>query len=388
MMLVSTISYVDRNTLALLAPTILKETGLSVEQYGWIIAAFSYAYMLGNPLWGRAMDRLGPRRGMLAAVSLWTVASAAHAFAGGFRSFAVFRTILGFGEGATFPGSLRTVMQTLDPTRRSRGIALSYSGGSLGALLTPLIVTPVAAWYGWRGAFWFTGAIGFAWIVWWSILSRRDDLRTPAAPVERVKEGAPHWRQRQFWAFFFSYAFGGIPIAFVLYNGSLYLGQGLGLSQLEIGAVLWIPPLGWEIGYFVWGWIVDRLSARGDSMAALRLVFTVLAIGMLPLALAPRFHSVPFALAMMFVAMFMTGGFIIASVAYATRVYSTAHAGYIGGLGAGSWSALIAIISPIFGRMFDRKMYDESFLLAAILPVVGYVLWLVLYAGPLKSEKA
>ena len=66
MMVVSTISYIDRNTLALLAPTILREAHLSNEQYGFIISAFSVAYMLGNPLWGYALDRIGVRAGMTA----------------------------------------------------------------------------------------------------------------------------------------------------------------------------------------------------------------------------------------------------------------------------------------------------------------------------------
>src|SRR5277367_5568372 len=70
MMLVSTISYIDRNTLALLAPTILRDAHLSNEQYGFIISAFSIAYMLGNPLWGLVLDRIGVRTGMTAAVSL------------------------------------------------------------------------------------------------------------------------------------------------------------------------------------------------------------------------------------------------------------------------------------------------------------------------------
>ena len=55
----SLISYVDRSTLALLAPTILKETHLTGEQYGLIISAFSIAYMLSNPLWGWILDRAG-----------------------------------------------------------------------------------------------------------------------------------------------------------------------------------------------------------------------------------------------------------------------------------------------------------------------------------------
>src|SRR5215471_10065845 len=148
MLAVSLISYIDRNTLALLSPTILKETGLSGEQYGFIIAAFSVAYMVANPLWGVILDRAGLRKGMTAAVSCWTLASVAHAFAGGFWSFGAARAVLGFGEGATFPGGLRTVVQTLGPEHRGRGLAVSYSGGSLGAVITPLVVTPIFLGWG------------------------------------------------------------------------------------------------------------------------------------------------------------------------------------------------------------------------------------------------
>ena len=177
MLLVSLISYIDRTTLALLAPTILKETHLSGEQYGFIISAFSVAYMLSNPLWGRILDRAGLRRGMTAAVACWTAASMAHAFASGLWSFGLARAALGFGEGATFPGGLRAVVQTLPPEQRGRGLAVAYSGGSLGAVLTPLIVTPIFLWRGWRAAFWFTGAIGLAWLAIWFMVARRPDIR-------------------------------------------------------------------------------------------------------------------------------------------------------------------------------------------------------------------
>ena len=64
MLLVSLISYIDRNTLALLSPTILSETGMTAEQYGWIISAFSIAYMVSNPVWGKLLDRFGLPSGM------------------------------------------------------------------------------------------------------------------------------------------------------------------------------------------------------------------------------------------------------------------------------------------------------------------------------------
>jgi ACS family hexuronate transporter-like MFS transporter len=56
MMLVSLISYIDRNTLALLIPTIMRETHRSAEQYGFIVSAFSIAYIVGSPLWGMLLD--------------------------------------------------------------------------------------------------------------------------------------------------------------------------------------------------------------------------------------------------------------------------------------------------------------------------------------------
>ena len=58
MLLVSFISYIDRNTLALLAPTILAETRLTAQQYGFIISSFSVAYTIGNPVWGRFLISL------------------------------------------------------------------------------------------------------------------------------------------------------------------------------------------------------------------------------------------------------------------------------------------------------------------------------------------
>ena len=373
MMLVSTISYIDRNTLALLAPTILHDTHLNNEQYGFIISAFSIAYMLANPLWGRILDRIGLRRGMTAAVSLWTIASAAHAFAGGFRSFALARGVLGFGEGATFPGALRTVLQTLRPEQRSRGVAVSYSGGSLGALITPIIITPIAARWGWRGAFWFTGGVGVLWLAMWTILARRPELaKTPAASV---KESRPGWKDARLWAFLAAYAMGGFPAAFVLYQSAIYFSLAMHKSQLEIGHVLWVPPLGWELGYFFWGWITDRFAQAGASIPALRrLFFLVMCLG-LPLAFMGRVESFYAALALMFAAMFMAAGFIIGSVAYATNHYSMRHAGWIAGLGAGAWSAVIAVVMPGIGKLFDLRAFDAAFTLATLFPIAGYLIW-------------
>jgi ACS family hexuronate transporter-like MFS transporter len=386
MLLVSLISYIDRSTLALLAPTILKETHLTGEQYGFIISGFSIAYMISNPLWGWILDRAGLRRGMTAAVAWWTAASAAHAFAGGFWSFGSARAALGFGEGATFPGGLRAVVQTLPPELRGRGLAVAYSGGSLGALVTPLIVTPIFLWWGWRAAFWFTGFIGAAWLVLWRFISRRPDIRKSIQPPEpgaaRPRAGDP-----QIWAFMSAYALGALPLGFVLYSASLYLSQPLGRSQEFIGKVLWIPPLGWEVGYFVWGWLLDRSLRHGTPrVAALGRMFGICVLLNVPFITVPWATTIAVVLGLMFLAMFVAAGFVVLAVAYATHIYSSDHAGLIAGLGAGSWSLLVALAMPYFGRLFDLRRYSDAFVIVAAVPVLGYLGWRLLSARPRTAQ--
>lgn len=389
MMLVSVISYIDRNALAALAPTILKETGLNAEQYGWVVSAFSFAYMAGNPVWGRALDRFGTRRGMTAAVSLWTIASVLHALASGLFSFAALRALLGFGEGATFPGGMRAATESLPPSQRARGIAISYSGGSLGAIITPLIVIPIAARFGWRGAFWCTGFVGALWLAWWWFVgSPRNERIAPSANARSVGisgaglvDKAPHWADRETWAFIAIYSLGAMPLGFVLYNTSLFLSQSWHQSQDQLKYLLLIPPIGWELGYFFWGWAVDRIihsGHGGKTDRGFERLFPLLVICSLPLALVPHVQSLPIVMAELFFAMFTTSGFIIGGITFAQRIFATRHAGLIAGLGAGSWSASVAIIMPYAGRLFDQHRYDESFALAASLPVVGYVAWLLL----------
>ncbi len=179
MTLLSLLSYVDRTILAQLSPTILREEGLSAEQYGWIIDAFSVAYLVGSPVWGHVVDRFGLRLGLAVAVALWTVASASHAFASTAATFAIARAALGFGEGATFPAGLRTATQTLRPDQRARGLAIAYGGGSLGAVLTPIVATPIALRWGWRGTFVCTGFFGMAWLALWALVSRDSRLKGP-----------------------------------------------------------------------------------------------------------------------------------------------------------------------------------------------------------------
>jgi ACS family hexuronate transporter-like MFS transporter len=323
---------------------------------------------------------------MLASVSFWSIASAAHAFAGNFWTFAVARAALGFGEGATFPGGLRAVTQTLRPAEQARGMAVAYSGGSLGAIITPLVVTPIALWWGWRAAFLFTGLVGAAWVVWWLFISRREDIRE--GTIHLLKKRKPvRATDPRTWSFVVIYGLGGLPLGFVMNLAALYLSQHLNVSQRTIGKLLWIPPLGWEVGYFFWGWLLDRMIARGaDRWSATRRLMFISVWLSFPLAVVPHLDALWVIMPLMFFAMFVTVGFVIPSVQYAVHAFGTENSGLVGGLGAGAFGISVGIFMPVFGWLFDQQNYAAAFALVAVLPGAGFALWSIANRKPVGRD--
>ena len=371
-MLCSWLSYVDRQVLAVLSPMILRDTHLSVEAYADAIAAFSVAYTLSNPVWGSILDRIGLRIGMLIAVGIWTVASVSHAWVAGLLGFAVARAVLGFGEGATFPGGLRTASDSLPPDRRSRGMAIAYSGSTLGAIVTPLLVTPFALKFGWRSAFLLTGAFGAMWLVLWSMVARPPWLIPSRRTASLIW---PRLTEKRFWMLFVGMGLGGAPLGTVLTLSPVYLNRALGMTQAELGNILWAPTLGWGIGYYFWGWVADRTVGANQRPVSL---YSLLALLSLPLALVTRMDSRFAVLALFFWGMFIAVGFITLSLHVAAHAYPQDQTGMVAGIGSGAWGAVQAAVLPLYGHWFDQNLYGRAWSSMVLIPLFGYGLWLLI----------
>lgn len=370
MMTCSCLSYIDRQALAVISPMILKDTGLSVTSYTYAVSAFSIAYMIANPLWGSLLDYVGLRVGMLAAVGLWTLASASHAWVAGFLGFAAARTLLGLGEGATFPGGLRTAAESLPLDRQSRGMGISYGGASLGSIFAPLIIVPVALRHGWRAAFLLTGALGAAWLAVWWLVARPPLLR----PVPRVKNRFvwPNALERRFWLLVTGMGLGGAALGPILYLCPLYLNRVSGLTQAQLGRVLWIPAVCWELGYYFWGWVADRFVRDETRPVKFYVLLATLALATSTITWT---RSSVAALACFSWGMFIAVGFIVTSLHLAARAYPRGETGMVAGIGSGAWSAVVAILLPIYGRFFDHQHYAAAFISLSLLPALGTLLW-------------
>jgi MFS transporter, ACS family, hexuronate transporter len=366
----SCLSYIDRQAITVISPMILQNTGLTASSYSDVISVFSIVYMVANPLWGSLLDYVGLRVGMLTAVGIWSLASASHAWVSGFAGFAAARALLGFGEGATFPGGLRAAAESLPLDRQSRGMGISYSGASLGSIFAPLVITPIALKWGWRAAFWVTGALGVAWLAAWWIIARPPLLR----PRERHERGVrwPNVLERRFWQLVFGMGLGGAALGPTLYLCPLYLNQVLGVTQAQLGKILWIPAVCWELGYYFWGWVADRYVGESPRPVGLYLLFTVLA---LPLALVTKTRSWVAALAVFSWAMFIAVAFIVTSLHLSARAYRSEDSAMVAGIGSGAWSFVVATLLPIYGRWFEHQRYALSFIVLSLIPVAGTALW-------------
>ncbi len=376
MALCSWLSFVDRQVLTILSPTIIRETGLTNQNFTDAASFFFLAYTVGNPVWGSVLDRVGLRIGMLLAVAVWTGASASHALMGSFAGFAAARFVLGLGEGATFPGGLRTAVESLPAHLRARAIALSFSGGTIGAVMMPLLLGPLAIQYGWRAAFIATAGLGAAWLVIWAIIARPPFL--PKAPPRTAKVAWPNFLERRVWALIFSYALPAISPGPVLTILSLYLNGRLKLTQAEVNQLAWIPPLTWGIGYFFWGWAADRYAATTQRPVGMFLLLTVVS---LTLGFTTATTSVALTMAIVSLSTFIGGGFQMVALKVGSYAFPREQAAMMTGIASGSWSLVNFLLLRAIGQWsgwMNGNRWEEIFWLIAVLPSIGIAVWLVL----------
>jgi len=307
---------------------------------------------------------------MTLSLFIWMVSSASHAMVGSFAGFAAARAALGVGEGSIFPGGFRTALDSLPVEKQARGIALTYSGSSLGSIAAPIILTPVAIHYGWRLAFLVTPALALLWLILW--IATVDPAKFPnrARTVQRM--AFPDVRERRFWSLVASYALGALPVGAIIYLTPLYLARAFGLTPAQLGFVLWIPPAGLESGYFFWGWMADRFERASPRPVWL---IVLMALLVLPLAAVHLLGSPVAAVALLTSSLFATGGLVVVTLRTGALAYPQEQRSMAAGIASSSFSAAVALTLPVCGYLFDRQLYTAAFAFVAVLPILGTTIW-------------
>ena len=273
----TTINYIDRQVLGVLAPFLQDEIGWSEIQYGYIVMAFQGAYAIGLLCAGALIDRFGTRIGYALAISVWSLAAMGHALAASVAGFVVARFLLGLGEAGNFPAAIKTVAEWFPRRERAFAVGIFNAGSNIGAIVAPLMVPIVAAAWGWQAAFLCTGVLSAAWLVTWLVFYRTPDQhpKLSAAELAHIRSDPPEpavkvpWlqllRHRQAWAFVAAkFITDQVWWLFLFWLGK-FLASEYELSLAKIGLPMIVVYLMADVGSIAGGWLAGRFMRLGWS---------------------------------------------------------------------------------------------------------------------------
>ncbi|MCK9279513.1 MAG: MFS transporter [Melioribacteraceae bacterium] len=276
--LATTINYIDRQVIGILAPVLEKEIGWNEIQYGYIVTAFQAAYAIGLVVIGRVIDKIGTKWGYAISIFGWSFAAMGHAFAKSIMGFATARFSLGLFEAGNFPAAIKTVAEWFPKKERALATGIFNAGSNVGAVIAPLLVPWITLTWGWQEAFVFTGGIGFIWLVAWWFMYERPEAHKKLSKAELAfiqsdppdPPGKVPWlelmKHRQTWAFAIG-KFMTDPIWwFYLYWVPKFLYKEYGLTLDKIGLPLIIIYVMADVGSIGGGWLSSFFIKRGWSV--------------------------------------------------------------------------------------------------------------------------
>jgi MFS transporter, ACS family, hexuronate transporter len=387
----STLNYLDRQLLAILAPLIMADLHFHQTQYGLLISVLSITYAISSPLAGAFLDRVGVNRGIIAAVAWWSASAAATGFVSGIRSLALCRASLGIGESAGVPAVGKLNGMYLRPGERALGAALNQVGLSLGLMIAPLSIGLATA-HSWRTPFVIAGLLGFLWIPAWMVVSRLipPQFDTEAAVIEKAKRYPVLDVLRDRRLTYLALANVLWMMSYSLWSNwtTLYLIHVDGLTLEQTAHYVWIPPLVSNLGGFFGGWLsLQWMKRRRGAVTARRQAVWVSALGMLLTALLPFAPDARWATACISTSFFFTLAGSVNIYALPIDIFGAARSGLAISVLSFAFGVMQMIISPLIGYMGDHKLYTQVGWLVAIPPVLSaLVLRLLPESGPKPDD--
>jgi ACS family hexuronate transporter-like MFS transporter len=295
----TSINYMDRQVLGILAPLLQQKIGWNEIQYSHIIIAFQVAYAAGLLLAGRLVDRVGTRYGYALIMGVWSLAAMSHALARTVFAFGLARFFLGLGESGNFPAAIKATAEWFPQRERSLATGIFNSGSNLGAIVAPILVPFLTLRFGWPAGFLATGFFSMVWIAWWLLRYRRPEehhglsagefayIRSDPAEEVETLPWSRILRYRQTWAFTLT-KFLTDPIWwFYLYWLPKFFDSRYHLPLARLWWPLVIVYTFAGVGSIAGGWLPAFFLDRGATAAnARKLAMLVCALLALPIFFA------------------------------------------------------------------------------------------------------
>ncbi|ABI64551.1 MULTISPECIES: MFS transporter [Maricaulis] len=318
--LATVINYIDRQSLNVLWPEISAELypdrteDQRKEIYALISVIFVFAYAFGQAIFGKIFDWIGTRMGFALSIAVWSLATAAHAFARGLGTFALFRAILGAAEAGNWPGATKANAEWFPTKERALAQGIFNSGAAIGGIVSIPLIAFLSVFFDWHIIFIIIGLTGLLWLIPWMVLvkappgshpwvtederqyiltgqtrteSEGDSAQTPAESDSYAPGTVELLSRRQSWGVIIaSAAIDPIWWLFVFWI-PIYLSEVYGFNVREIGIYGWVPYVGAMFGAWFGGLLAqNRIKAGWSVDGARKLTITLGCLIMLPCLLA------------------------------------------------------------------------------------------------------
>jgi MFS transporter, ACS family, hexuronate transporter len=391
LMLGSIINYLTRATLAVAAPSVLKDLDITTQQYSWILSAFQFAIML-QPLCGYVMDSVGLKLGFAIFAIAWSFISMAHGLAASWQTLFGLRALLGFAEGSANPAGMKATSEWFPAAERGLAGGFFNMGASLGSMLAAPLVAWAILTHSWQFAFVLTGVIGLAWVALWLAFYQSPSTHKALSPEERTYilsgqeshlagEGKPSFStilgQRNFWGIAIPRFLADPTWGTLTFWLPLYLTTVRGFDLKQIAMFAWLPFLAADLGCMFGGTISIALQKRGVGLInARRTAFTVGALLMMGVAFVGIVDSPYVAVALLSLAGFAHQTLSVTVITMASDLFKRSEVATVAGMAGTCGNAGVLLFSLLMGALVTRIGYTPFFIGLAALDLLGAaVLW-------------
>lgn len=386
---VTSINYLDRLLLSVLAPVLRDYFHFNESLYGNISGAFQIAYAIGFLVLGRLLDRFGTKTGLAIAATVWSIASALHATVTGAAQFGGWRVVLGFSEAANFPACTKAVAEWFPVQERALATGVFNAGTNLASVIGPPMFVALTAAFGWRACFVGVSLLGFVWVVAW--------LRFYRTPVRVAEGSAPllgfnvprrppalglhqALRYRQAWGHILAKVLVDPAWFFLLFWLPLYFRDARKMEMTQIGWALPFIYFMGGTGSVIAGWLSGLLLRWGWTTRQARLGTQLLCAVIVPIAIFGAVGgSIIHSVVMFSIAAAAHQAF--SSIAYTMPgdMFPSSAIGTILGMGgfAGAMSSVVfsavlpGYLIPLFG--YTALLFTLSFGYLAAVAVAGWL---------------
>jgi ACS family hexuronate transporter-like MFS transporter len=394
------LNYVDRNSLALLAPTIQTQLGFDDQAYARIQNAFQIAYTVALLASGFMVDRFGARFSLALFVAWWSLASFLTGWANSVFMLGICWFMLGLGEAGNWTAAPKAVQEWFPARERGFAMGLYTAGTPLGMTLAPIFVVGLAGVSGWRTVFWTVGILGFLWVIPWSWLYRpikthpllgdeeRNGIQSDLTGSNATIASTTAWTwtealgRKEVWFLLLGRMFSD-PVWFFYLNWyPKYLVSVRGLTQAQV-KITWVMFLAAGVGSIIGGWFAGQLIRRGAGAERARLFTMLGCVAVMPLSLlVARVPTMEASLALASIIVFAHLAWLANISALVVDVVPAASLGKVFGLVAAGSSAGAIVMNGLVASFLKQGSYNQWFVIAAFLHICA---WLCL--SPLLRRK-